>query len=1069
MFSGDIRRMATVVTADDQATGTLKRVQAEGDQTSESLDRVNRRAQGLRTGFMVAAGATAALGAALGALVMTQGRAEQTFSRLAEVSGATADQMERVENKATDIGANLPVSIGQAAGAMEQLAFAGFTVEEQLGAANQAANLAVASGMNMQESARQTASLLNMFAIEAGNAQQVTATLAATFASSATNMTELSRGLSRVGQIATQTGLQLSEMTAAMGVLADQGIRAARAGQGLRSMLTRLVKPTSKAEEALAEANVELEAMRDAEGNFRSLNAIVQEFAQGLEGVENNATRARIITEAVGREGARALIPLINNQEELNEKMGQIFRSEVKESLATLGQMEDTELENLNEATELDLSRSTTGNELATQLKELEEQGLTTAEIATQLEVALGISSEAAQAMAADVSDSSVSADQLAESLGGATTAADIAASQMDTTRGAITFLKSSIDTMAFAIFSGASPAIQALNEKLAAGINVLNNNEAAMKAVGTVLVALTGLFATLSIIIGGMYLSSVISASIANGFLSGTFIATALTAGTLTGAMYALAAGIWAALAPVLPFVAAGLALVGVFYLLYEAIQANFLGVGEDLNVIMSALGDTFGFLMPILEQTARLLWNVLKVLFVIAAAPILAPIFALIKGLRILIDVLKWSYEAFMDIINGTRTFGQVLSDAGDIIFSTFANLGSMIINAVTGIDWAGVGMMLLKGLALGLVYAIGGIPGLLLVLFWDEIIGTIMGIDWANVGISIIQALTVGLIVAIFGIPGLIGVLFHDQIIGALMWVVDSAKDVGGNIIDALVGGLLGGIPNVGQAIDSVVSEIAAFLPWSNASKGPLSSIMSVGSNIISALVDGLLGGVSAVADAAAAVGDAIIDAIPGMGTALDIGGKIAGGIADGVKGAAGMVKGAGKAVADTVSGGMESATDTVKGAASDVAGAVSGAMPFSNAEYGPLSNIMSVGGNIANSIASGLADNEGTIQNKAASAMQGVMGAVQGTPLGQAVGGAAEAIGVEMPGGKQQPSEKQPSEKSSGDGVTVEINQTIEVSGDGDEDAIRDAAETGVTEAIDATIAELERLLQQDMEA
>jgi TP901 family phage tail tape measure protein len=1299
VFSGDIRRMATVMTATDRATPTMRRVQAQGDRTADSMGNLGSRARMLGTAFKATAVGAGALAVALGALVATQGRTEQTFARLAEVSGATADQMERVEDKAIDIGKNLPISINQAASAMEQLAFAGFTVQEQLGAANQVANLAVASQMNMQQSARQTASLLNMYGIEAGNAQQVTATLAATFSSSATNMQELTRALSRAGTVASRVGITMQETAAAVGVLADQGIRAARAGQAIRGTLQRLIEPSGAAEERMAAIGLEMENVLNQEGEFRSLNAVVTEFRDSLSDVESQAERTAAVTEIVGRRGARALLPLIENQEALNEKLGDVFRSEVRESMAALGQMSDEQIQNINEmsSVELDIGRDMTGEELASQLNQLHQEGMNVNEMASQLQVALGVSSEAATAMSEDIADASVSTDQVAEAMGGATTASDIAASQMDTVSGSVKFLKSSLDTMAFAIFSGAGPAIQWFNEQLAAGINILNNNEAAMKAVGTVLVAVTAGLATLAAMFGAAYIQAVVIPGIMSA-VSGTFITAALSAGTLSGALGILGSAILSVAAPVLVVVAAIGVLVAAFLVVQELIAQNFLGLGEDVQNIMNAISSTMEFLMPILKQLGRLLWEVGKVLLVIAAAPIVVQIVAIIKIISVLIDTIRVAINIITGLINGTLTLGEAFDMAAGAIASFFAdigefimNIGSMVVDFLTGIDWGGLAVqavaLLVEGIVTGFLYYITAwkmyldflitfwtdmvpsfiagaitmiidlivsgfeaLPGLamdafmmyldLVIYFWTDLVpgviigavnalvtGIINGIaniapqtasklqDLVNVvstkfwslvdmvmGVpgAIIDAIVQGLtdpgaiIDAMFGLAEsiisflpfsnadrgplssimsvggnivsaivdgilayigfitdamamvgdviwsaiqayidfvtgigekLIGIivdgvtayisfvkdafmLIYDVIVTAIEMYIDFVTGVGETIVQTIADGLLGAVSIVTDAIDSVVSAIADFLPFINANRGPLSSIMSVGGNIVSAIADGLTGAVGMVTDAAQAVAGAISDVLGGVAdAAMDIGSQIANGVADGinggvdavagaassvadaasgaVNGAADMVSGAGEAVTDAVSSGIDSGTDAVADAASGAAGAVAGAMPFSNADFGPLSNIMDVGNNIVQSVSQGIAGNQDQLAGNAAGMMQGVMGAVQDTPVGEAASGlmgeAAGALGGTVLGGASDSKPAASPAKSSGDGRSdgktsqggadgfkIEINQEINA-GSGDAEEIRKAAEEGSRSGIEETIKELERLLEQDMNA
>ncbi|MDX2215523.1 MAG: phage tail tape measure protein [Oculatellaceae cyanobacterium bins.114] len=73
---------------------------------------------------------------------------------------------------------------------------------------------------------------------------------------------------------------------------------------------------------------------------------------------------------------------------------------------------------------------------------------------------------------------------------------------------------------------------------------------------------------------------------------------------------------------------------------------------------------------------------------------------------------------------------------------------------------------------------------------------------------------------------------------------------------------------------------------------------------------------------------------------------------------VNGVAGQMFAAGVNIVNSIAQGIRSAMGSVMSAISSVASAVRGALPFSPPEWGPLSDIMSSGGNIVNSIASGI---------------------------------------------------------------------------------------------------------------
>ena len=1035
-FSGNVRRIATVLTASDRASGKLRSAEAAGDDVAESMGAAERRARGLKMGFLAsAAGAAAASGALVG-LTRQHGKTEQTMARLKTVAGATDDEMEQLRSTAMTLGKELPIAMGDAANAMEQLAFAGFEAEEAVSAAAGVADIAVASNMNMAQSARTTASALRMFGLEADQTVQVTAAMASTFSNSATTIQELSSALEYVGATAMSAGVPLQEMSAAIGVLADRGIRASKAGTALNTTLQRIITGSGKAEEALTRLNLSVSDLTDSSGEMKDLGTVLGILNERMQGLESEAERMQVATELAGRRGARALLPLIESQEALNEKMGDTFRSEIRSSIGELARLSQEELGAVEDALGgIEIDRQNFAPEdLVQSLENLRESGVGVEDMAGRLSASLGISQQAARSLAEDVHDSSVSAEQLSESIGGAVTASEIAASQMDTTAGAIEFMKSSFDAMTFTIFTGAAPAIEWFNEKLATGINVLNENEAAMKAVGGTLAALAGILSVAALAFGAAWVQASVIPAIMSG-VSGSFLAGAASATTLTGALSALLAPLAAVAAPALAIVAAVGVLVAAFFMLKEVIAQDILGVGSDLAVLMERISAVVDFLKPTVEPLIGILVELGKILLAVAAAPIVLQLMAIIKGLKLLSDVVVWTVDAIMGLVNGTKTLEGVLGDAAGNIVEFFSGIGATIVGAVSSIDWGGIAWTIVEAFAIGVGAALG-----LWIQGWKLYLGFLVDF-WTTVP---------GLVLD--GIMALPGLLWDGLKLGFGLWVkgwkmylgflVDFWTSIPGIAMDAarkipraIMKGLEATAPDVAAGIRKVVQVIRDFLPFSNAKRGPLSSIMSVGGAIVDAIASGLSSSAGKVASAAG-----------------DVAGAIKGKLDDVVSGA----KEKGAALASTVADGAKSAGGKVKDAVTDVADKAGSVLPMSNAEEGPFSNLVERGQKLVGTVAQGIEGEDGTLQKTLA-------GVAEGTPFGQAASGLVGAIGG---GGPSAALGGGPSADGSGP-IEIVLEQTNEFGDVGSREEIRRMIREATRSGGEDALAELELLLKQTL--
>ena len=642
MFQANARKIATILTADDQASGDLDDVEKAGDDVAESGEQAEQSMLSLSRAIGLTAGAATTGAAALSLLVRQHGETEQTMARLATVSGATSEEMEQMHETAQQIGIDLPISMGQAAEALEQLSFAGFEAEEAIAAVDGVANLAVASGMQMGEAAQQTASALRMFGLEADETHQVTAAMAATFSNSAVSIEELGQAFEYVGPTASAAGISLQEVSAAVGVLGDNGIRASKAGTALNTTLQRLTSGSGQAEEALSQLGLSTDDFVDERGELEDLETIFSSIGDEMEELESDAERMAIATELAGDQGARALLPLLENTEELNEKLGDQFRSEVQESIGALAQLTDDELAGVEEALGMEIDREdVTPREVIEGLEALRDEGADAEEIATRLEAGLNLSGGAAQALASDLEDGETSTDELAESIGDATTASEIAASQMSTTAGMVEFMRSSFDALSFAVFTGAGPAISWFNERLANGINVLNNNERAAMALGAGLAGLTGAAGLLTIALGAAWVQTT-GLALAQGALQGSFLASiaatyskAGALGVLTGAATG-AAGAIGTLTAVLMANPLGLIFMGIVAAVAALVaiwRTDFLGAGSAAGSVLSFLGDAASTTGAVLRELGGILFELGRIFLTLAGMITLAPIAVLLR----------------------------------------------------------------------------------------------------------------------------------------------------------------------------------------------------------------------------------------------------------------------------------------------------------------------------------------------------------------------------------------------------------------------------------------------------
>lgn len=309
-------------------------------------------------GATLAAGSEFLAGAAAVAIfakaIQSASQLEQELNVFAATASATGDEMERVRQKALDLGADITlpaVSADDAAQAFTSLAKAGLDVENSIDGARGVLQLATAANIENAEATELVASALNSFGLAGIQATRVADLLTGAANEAQGSITDMGIALQQSSAVARQAGLSLEDTVTFITLLAQNGIRGSDAGTSLRTALLRLIAPTQDASKELKRLGI---TIFDAQDQFRP--EVFAELATELENMNakaRNQTLRKIfgqdaIRAAVifGREGAAGLnetrdaITEVGLAQELANARTRGFAGSVealKNSLATLG------------------------------------------------------------------------------------------------------------------------------------------------------------------------------------------------------------------------------------------------------------------------------------------------------------------------------------------------------------------------------------------------------------------------------------------------------------------------------------------------------------------------------------------------------------------------------------------------------------------------------------------------------------------------------------------------------------------------------------------------------------
>ena len=188
-------------------------------------------------------GALAGLGAAnvFGGIIKTAADFESKMNRVGSlIDEITDDQMARMTEQATKLGASTSFSASEAATAMQELAAAGFDAEQIMSAVPGVMDLAAAAQVDLGTAAKQVGDTMQQFGLTVADVSRINDVLAQTANDSSASIEEVGNALKYAGPGARAAGISMEETAAALGVLANAGIRGEQAGTSLRSMLATL-------------------------------------------------------------------------------------------------------------------------------------------------------------------------------------------------------------------------------------------------------------------------------------------------------------------------------------------------------------------------------------------------------------------------------------------------------------------------------------------------------------------------------------------------------------------------------------------------------------------------------------------------------------------------------------------------------------------------------------------------------------------------------------------------------------------------------------------------------------
>lgn len=779
----------------DKAKEDLQGLDDSGKKAGYSMEDASRKTG--RAGLVIAAG--------LGLAVSTAANFEQRMSAVEAVSGATSAEMDKLSDKALDLGAKTSFSAGEAASAMEELVKAGLTVDDVLnGAADATVALAAAGEVSLPEAAAIASNAMNQFNLDATKMPKVADLIAGAANRSAIDVSDFGQSLAQAGAVANLAGVDFEDTATAIALMGNAGIKGSDAGTSLKSMLMRLQPTTKKQSDLMKELGIMTYDLADANKTLAKVTG--QDAQKSIEGVKG-ALAEYVESQGLGTIGT---VKNADAVEKLLGKYGGLNNAFYDAKGNTKGLAEISGV-------------------LAGSLK-----GMSKEQKQAALNTLFGSDAIRAAAIMADAGSKGF--NKLSDSMK-ETKAADVAKTRLDNFKGSLEAFMGSLETAGITLGAVFLPPLRRIVEALTQVVNWFANlSSGQQKALVGVLAFVAGAL---------LVISTVMKIIIFIGKFQATLVA-------LRGTMIATWA---AALGPIALVIAAVAAIVLIIILLWkksETFRNIVLGVWEAIKAGAAAVASWFtGTFLPALTgvwnsivSVATTVWNalvsvirtVLNVIVTLIAtwvsiitAPwramwaLFGPIVKASFGLVVAIVRLVWTVIKGLFIL-GARFLINNITQAWNMIRSITSAVWNAIKAAIAS-AWNAI-----KGVVMPAVNAVKTVIS----TAWSAVKSKTSEM-WNNLKTIISSAIT-----AFMGPVNDI----KEKVLGAFDFAGEMFNK-GKEIIQGLIDGITSMIGNVTDAINSITDKIGKFLPGSPVKEGPLRKLNRghAGKEIVEMVIRGI----------------------------------------------------------------------------------------------------------------------------------------------------------------------------------------------------------------------------------
>ncbi len=279
---------------------------------------------------------------------------DTSMSQVAATMGKTVEELENevghVETSfgsfngtlrefAQYMGANTAFSASQAADALNYMALAGYNTQQSMEMLPNVLSLAAAGSMELATASDMVTDAQTALGLSFAETNIMVDQMAKTASTTNTSVAQLGDAILTIGGTAQYMAGGTEELTAVLGILADNGIKGSEAGTHLRNMLLKLSSPTKDGAQAIEDLGLKV---FDAEGKMRDFESIFTDLNTAMAGFSEEK-KIQTFSDLFNTRDVASATALLNTSAERWEEV----KSAIEDADGAAAKMAETQLDNL--------------------------------------------------------------------------------------------------------------------------------------------------------------------------------------------------------------------------------------------------------------------------------------------------------------------------------------------------------------------------------------------------------------------------------------------------------------------------------------------------------------------------------------------------------------------------------------------------------------------------------------------------------------------------------------------------------------------------------------------------